>query len=127
MNDTLKIVAYIVLVMCVTGFGYGFYHHYSRVTTPPSSAPATNDPAVASTDAPPAPRSGSYAAMMSYGAGLLAATVPLVLLLAITFPRFLPVALKSFSSTRMRRARRIRNTKKPNGYGPMETIWRPSN
>jgi len=96
MNDTLKIVAYIVLVMCVTGFGYGFYHHYSRVTTPPSSAPATNDPAVASTDAPPAPRSGSNAAMMSYGAGLLAATVALGLMLASDFTRFFAGRVEKF-------------------------------
>jgi tetratricopeptide (TPR) repeat protein len=96
MNDTVKIVIYIVLVICAIGFGYGFYHHYSRVTSPPSSPAATNEAPAASTNAPPAQRSGNNAVMMSYAAGLLAATIALGLRLASDFTGFFAGRVEKF-------------------------------
>ena len=96
MNHTLKIVAYIVLLICAAGFGYGFYHHYSRVTNPPSPRPATNDVAVATTNALPGQGTGSNAAMMSYGAGLLAVTIALGLMLATDLTRFFAGRVEKF-------------------------------
>ena len=96
MNNTVKIVAYVLLVIAATAFGYGFYHHYSRVTTPASSAQPTNDPPVVSTNAAPVPRSGSNAAMMSYGAGLLAVTIALGLMLASDLTRFFAARVEKF-------------------------------
>ncbi len=79
MKHNARLIAYVLLVIGVIWFGWGFYRNYAQVSAPSGPAPATNQAAAGATDpptastadpAPAAPPAHTKSRMMTYGAGL---------------------------------------------------------